>query len=529
MTLSDHAAAKAVTSPDLSKYLFQGSDWSFEKMGACYEAIRKIAEDELHLDVYPNQIEIISSEQMLDAYSSIGLPLMYSHWSYGKRFVQDEQAYRRGHAGLAYEIVINSNPCISYNMEDSSMAMQTLVIAHAAFGHNHFFKNNYLFQQWTDASGILDYLSFARDYITKCQESHGEDRVEVILDAAHAIMDQSVFRYRRPPKLSREAALARDTWRREYAQKSYNDLWRTVPDIGASKTEAELADTERQQAHRLRQEKLNLPEENLLYFLEKNSPVLEEWEREILRIVRNIAQYFYPQKQTKVMNEGCATFTHYYIMNRLYDKGLITEGAMLEMLQSHSHVVFQPDFDDPRFSGINPYALGFNMMMDIKRICQEPSAEDYEWFPEFAGCGDWRQTLLDAWANYRDESFIQQYLSPTLMRKMHLFSLEDDHKLGYYTVSAIHNRAGYRQIRRDLADNYNLSLREADIQVHDVDIYGDRTLFLRHQTKNRIMLNEKNRNEVLKHMSVLWGYQVILETFDQDQETCLASMSSKAV
>ena len=95
---------------------------------------------------------------------------------------------------------------------------------------------------------------------------------------------------------------------------------------------------------------MNLPEENLLYFLEKHSPVLKPWQREILRIVRNIAQYFYPQRQTKVMNEGCATFVHHYIMNALYDRGLITEGSMLEFLHSHTSVVFQPDFDDPRYS-----------------------------------------------------------------------------------------------------------------------------------------------------------------------------------
>ena len=95
-----------------------------------------------------------------------------------------------------------------------------------------------------------------------------------------------------------------------------------------------------------------------------------------MRIVRLIAQYFYPQKQTKVMNEGCATYVHYRIMNRLYDLGLISEGAMLEFLASHSNVVFQPDFDDPRFSGLNPYALGFEMMSDIERIVTDPTDED---------------------------------------------------------------------------------------------------------------------------------------------------------
>ena len=96
----------------------------------------------MNLDVYPNQLEIISSEQMLDAYSSLGMPLMYRHWSFGKRFVSEEKLYRKGQRGLAYELVINSNPCITYLMEENTMAMQALVTAHAAFGHNHFFKNN---------------------------------------------------------------------------------------------------------------------------------------------------------------------------------------------------------------------------------------------------------------------------------------------------------------------------------------------------------------------------------------------------
>src|SRR5438874_9363217 len=143
--------------------LFTGPNWDYNGLRRVYDAVERIAFDELGLDVYPVQIEVITSEQMLDAYSSVGLPLMYRHWSFGKRFAYHETLYRKGLQGLAYEIVINSNPVICYIMEENSMTMQTLVIAHAAFGHNHFFKNNYLFRQWTDADGILDYLSFARD------------------------------------------------------------------------------------------------------------------------------------------------------------------------------------------------------------------------------------------------------------------------------------------------------------------------------------------------------------------------------
>ena len=132
---------------------------------------------------------------MLDAYASTGMPLFYKHWSFGKHFAHHEAAYRQGLRGLAYEIVINSDPCISYIMEENTATMQALVIAHAAFGHNAFFKTNYLFRQWTDAEGILDYLDFAKRYVADCEERHGQAAVERILDAAHALMSHSVHRY----------------------------------------------------------------------------------------------------------------------------------------------------------------------------------------------------------------------------------------------------------------------------------------------------------------------------------------------
>jgi spore cortex formation protein SpoVR/YcgB (stage V sporulation) len=138
------------------------------------------------LDTYPNQIEVITAEQMMDAYSSVGMPIGYHHWSFGKRFIHTERNYKRGQMGLAYEIVINSDPCIAYLMEENTMPMQALVMAHACYGHNSFFKNNYLFKTWTDASSIIDYLLFAKNYITECEEKHGIDAVEKLLDSCHA-------------------------------------------------------------------------------------------------------------------------------------------------------------------------------------------------------------------------------------------------------------------------------------------------------------------------------------------------------
>ena len=505
--------------------LYDGPEWDYEKLRKAFAAVEEIAVNDLGLETYPTQVEVITSEQMLDAYASVGLPLMYRHWSFGKTFALHESLYRKGLQGLAYEIVINSNPCICYIMEENTMTMQTLVIAHAAFGHNHFFKNNYLFQQWTDAGGILDYLAFARDYVGKCEERHGVQRVERILDAAHALMDQSVNRYARRPKLNLAEEQQREKDRRKHAEESYNDLWRTIPTPEAMRN---LEANEVARLTEISNRRLGLPEENLLYFMEKHSPGLEAWERELCRIVRNIAQYYYPQKQTKMLNEGCATFVHYEIMNRLYDKGFLTDGSMLEFLHSHTSVVFQPEFDDPRYSGINPYALGFAMMEDIKRICTNPTEEDYAWFPDMAGNQNPYGMLREGWANYRDESFILQFLSPHLIRKLRLFSVLDDAREPSMRVDAIHNENGYRQIRTALARHYDLSRREPDIQVVDVDMAGDRTLVLKHSVHNGIVLDDKTAQSVLRHVAELWSYNVRLLEVDAVDDALLKSYEAPA-
>jgi spore cortex formation protein SpoVR/YcgB (stage V sporulation) len=493
-----------------AKPAFDRPDWTFDDLARVYDHIEEIARADLGLDVYPNQIEIISSEQMLDAYASIGMPVMYRHWSFGKRFARDEHFYRKGYTSLAYEIVINSNPCISYLMEENSMAMHTLVIAHAAFGHNHFFKNNYAFRQWTDASTILDQLDYAKKFIASCEERHGFAAVECLLDAAHALMDQGVFRYRRPPELTPAEQEERTRTRREHEERSFNPLWRTlVPNREAEVKPAAEVDLSK------RKQQLSLPEENLLYFIERHSPVLEGWQREVLRIVREIAQYFYPQRQTKVMNEGCATFVHDYIVNAMFDRGLLSEGAMLEILHNHTSVVLQPPFGDSRYSGLNPYALGFGMMRDIVRMCTQPTAEDKEWFPSIAGCGDWRAVLKDAWANFRDESFIRQYLSPHLIRELKLFVLYDDADSPEVVVKHIHDERGYAHVREALANNYDLARVEPDIQVVDADLRGQRQLRLEHRIRDAIELDARQRLSVVEYIRSLWGYEVILTGIDE--------------
>ncbi len=482
------------------KSLGHGSEWTFDLLEFYDREIAKVAAD-YKLDTYPNQIELISAEQMMDAYASIGMPLGYSHWSYGKQFLNVEKNYKRGNMGLAYELVINSDPCISYLMEENTSTMQAIVISHACYGHNSFFKGNYLFRSWTNADSIIDYLVFAKDYIAKCEERYGEEKVEELLDACHAISSYGVDRYRRPAKLSLAEEKARQSNREEYLQSQVNDLWRTLPTKEAIETKKNY--------ERFPSE----PEENILYFIEKNAPLLEPWEREIIRIVRKMAQYFYPQKQTKVMNEGWATFWHYTIINTLFERGIVNNSFMVEFLHYHTNVVFQTPFDDPGFTGINPYVLGFKIFQDIKRICQEPTAEDRTWFPDLAGT-DWVTAVDFAMRNYKDESFIAQYLSPALIRDLKLFVILADESKSDLEVIHIHDENSYQQIREILSQQYNLSMIEPNIQVYNVDKRGDRSLTLRHVQRDSRPLDKAELEEVMKHLYKLWGFTVKLETIN---------------
>ncbi|MCY1349824.1 SpoVR like protein [compost metagenome] len=403
-------------------YLSTGSEWTFELVNRYDREIARIA-GEFGLDTYPNQIEIITAEQMLDAYASAGLPVGYNHWSYGKHFLASERSYQRGHMGLAYEIVINSNPCIAYLMEENTMPIQA-------------------------------------------------DR-------------------------------------ENYLQMQVNDLWRTLP---KHRPHALTADDEMPEMAFPPE-----PQENLLYFIEKNAPKLAPWQREIVRIVRKIAQYFYPQRQTKVMNEGWATFWHYTILHQLYEEKLVNDAFMIELLQAHTNVIYQPPYHSPYYSGMNPYTVGFLIFQDLRRMCENPTDEDYRWAPEIAG-SDWRTTLDFAMRNFKDESFLLQFLSPRVIRELKLFSVLDDDREGKLRVTAIHDDEGYRAIRQLMAAQYDLSTMEPNIQVTNVDIGGDRSLTLRHLQNDRRPLAH-NFDEVVRHVTRLWGFTVRLEVAYEDGRT----------
>ena len=187
---------------------------------------------------------------------------------------------------------------------------------------------------------------------------------------------------------------------------------------------------------------------------------------------------------------------------------------MLEFIKSHTSVIYQPPFDHLRYSGINVYTLGFAMFMDIKRICEKPTKEDREWFPHLAG-KDWREEIDFAMRNFKDESFIIQYLSPSLIRKFKLFGVTDDDENNFININEIHDDEGYSEIRRMLSNHYNIGITVPQIVINSVDIKGDRSLKLVHQLRNRRQLDKKTAMSTLNYVNRLWGFDIELNSIDE--------------
>jgi stage V sporulation protein R len=137
--------------------------------------------------------------------------------------------------------------------------------------------------------------------------------------------------------------------------------------------------------------------------------------------------------------------------------------------------------------------------------------------------------MLDAWANHRDESFIRQYLSPRLIRKWRLFTLNDAANEAHYQVASIHNERGYEKIRSALADSYDVGTSRSDIQVVDLDLLGDRHLRLQHKVRDGIVLEEESRDATLRHVRKLWGYDVSLQGVDAETGASVYECSTRQI
>lgn len=439
------------------------------------------------LDPYPQEFEICDYEQMLSYMVYSGMPSHYPHWSYGKAFEKLKTFYDYGLSGLPYEMVINSNPCIAYLMRDNTLALQVLTMAHV-YGHNDFFKNNFTFRTTRAEFTIETFKAHAnrvRHYVE--DPSIGLDKVERLLDAAHALSLQCRrnLSIRKPTEAEQreskyqEATPSADPFQSIHRRKEWES-----PDLS----------------------KIPLyPEEDMLLFIRDHNPQLAEWEKDLLTIVHEQAQYFIPQIETKIMNEGWASFWHKRIMEALD----LPQTLRLEFLVRHSQVLC------PTPGGLNPYHVGMTVWQDIERRWSEPVSEEERKSTPVKKPA--KEKLFEVREVERDTSFLRRYLTEALIRELNLFEYRSrgDDKV----VSRVADQEGWQAIKETLIQNVGAGTIPV-IKIENADYNNNRSLFLEHSHDGRDLQLEY-AEKTLKYLRQLWGRDVLLQTVINEKKSLL--------
>lgn len=452
-------------------------EYNFKDLEKWNEKIEKLA-GEYGLDFYPQEFEIIGFNDMIGYEAYVGMPSRYPHWSFGKAYEKNKTLYSLNLTGLPYEMVINSDPCLAYLMKDNTLLLQILTMAHV-YGHNDFFKNNRLFKEGTNAEYTLEMFNLdakiIREYID--DPSIGYAQVERILDAAHAIRYQS-GRTVGVKELSNDEIKERII--KDYETQREN---RTI--IDEYKT-IELPDLE----------KIPLePSDDVMQFIIDYGN-LKEWEKTILRIVKRETKYFMPQIETKIMNEGWASYTHYNILKQLD----LPQELHLEFLKRHNDVIA------PAIGGINPYYVGFKIFESLdKKYGKEKIFEVRE---------------ID-----RDSSFLRRYLTKDLCEELNLFQYN---RRSFDTViEEVSDDEGWEYIRDTLS--YTAGIGNIPyVRVIDLN-KKDYTLTLDNVFDGRA-LELSYAKQTLKYIQELWGHDVKLITKGTDkQEIVLTCNQDKKI
>lgn len=444
------------------------ADYSVNELEKWSRQIEEIAE-ESGLDCYEQEFWLVSYEEMMSYEAYSGMPSHYPHWSYGKAYERIRTLNKYNLSGLPYEIVINSNPCIAYLMKDNSLLLQILTMAHV-YAHNDFFKNNRLFRLGTRAEHTVEmfknHAERVRDYVK--DPSIGCIEVERVLNAAHALRYQC-------ERIIGIKKLQADELRERV--KSSNK--RSASDFPL--LEPKPTYTDEPDLRRLPLE----PEEDLLFFISTYGR-LEPWQKDIIDIVREETRYFIPQIETKIINEGWASFWHYMILKKL---GL-PQKLYFEFLRRHNQII------KPYEGRINPYFLGFKIFMDL-----------YE-----KNDGN-TQKIFEVRSVERDETFIRRYLTKELCAELKLFEYE---KHGSeYVVSEVADDKGWMKIRNTIASSTGFGSLPV-VRVIDWN-QKENTLLLEHMYDGR-ELDLQYANETLKHLVDLWEGRVILNTVEEGKK-----------
>ncbi len=456
------------------------SDYSLKELEQWNNRIERIARD-AGLDYYEQEFEIVSFEDMIGYETYVGMPSHYPHWSYGKAYERTKTLNKYNLSGLPYEMVINSDPCIAYLMKDNTLLLQILTIAHV-YGHNDFFKNNRMFKTGTRARYTIEmfknHADRIREYVS--DPSIGYKKVERILDAAHALKYQTVRTV--GERIATDEEKRKSIYERQNEPK--DDYYLLKPKAGNIEPKPDL-------------KKIPLEaEEDILGFLTSYGR-LEDWEIDVINIVREETSYFIPQIETKIMNEGWASFWHYNILKRL---GL-SQGLHIEFLKRHNQVI------KPVEGRINPYYIGFKV---------------FEYL--YGKYKDNPHKIFEVREIERDQSFLRRYLTFDMCRETNLFEYA---RVGNeYLVIETSDEEGWEKIRNTLADSAGMGGLPV-IRVIEW-VVKDNTLILEHVYDGR-ELDINYACETLKHIADLWEGAVILSTMVDDRRTTITCDESKKI
>lgn len=438
-------------------------DYNLNDLEMWNEKIEKIV-NKFGLDCYPQEFDVIGYNEMLSYEAYVGMPSRYPHWSYGKAYEKNKTLYSLNMTGLPYEMVINSDPCLAYLMRDNTLLLQILTIAHV-YGHNDFFKNNRMFKDGTNAKATIEMFKLdadtIRDYIN--DPSIGYAEVERVLDAAHALKYQI-------PRVIGEVKESQEEQKRKI-----------LYDFNKSKENRsildEYVDTPPPDISKIPLK----PDDDVIQFIIDYGD-LEDWEKNILKIVRRESLYFLPQIETKTMNEGWASYWHYTILQELK----LPTGLHLEFLNRHNAVVAPIEYS------LNPYYIGFRIFQDIEK--------------RFG-----RKKMFEVRSLERDNSFIRKYLTQELCEELNLFQYA---KRGFdYIVEEVSDDDGWKKIRNNIAAESGVGSIPY-IRVSELS-KKDNSLNLEHVYDGR-ELEVTYAKRTLKHINDLWKRKVTLKTKGKD-------------
>src|SRR5699024_7385892 len=444
------------------------------EMKALHRAIDEITEvaEGFGLDFYPMRYEICPAD-IIYTFGAYGMPTRFSHWSFGKQFHKMKLHYDLGLSQI-YELVINSNPCYAFLLDTNSLIQNKLIVAHV-LAHSDFFKNNAHFAG--TRGDMVESMTATAERIAHYEMVHGKDEVEQFLDAVLSIQEHI------DPSIMRLNTLSDDEEPEEEKPKEktpHDDLW------DLDKNEKPV-----QNKKKTRRRIPPKPEKDLLLFIEKYSRELEDWQCDILTMMREEMLYFWPQLETKIMNEGWASYWHQRILRELD----LTSGETIEFAKLNANVI------QPSKTQINPYYLGLKMFESIEKQYDNPSEEmKKRGVQPLSG----RKKIFEVREVDNDQSFIRNFLTKELadQEDLYLFQKEGDE----YRVSS----KEYEQIRDKLVST-RVNCGFPYIVVKDGDYLRNGELYLKHRYEG-VELDIDYLEKVLPYLFRLWGRAVHLET-----------------